>query len=370
MGNRMISQIDIMRYKGFKNTQIKFNDATLLLGANSGGKSSAIQALLLSDLAIETKQLKHNNIDITNNKYNLNLYGFDEILADGIREDDFEFLLRDDKDRNIRIKFLPTDDQNIVGVQVANATEKFFPEIIYLSAERSISSYQKMGNLDNLILGESNQYIGYIIEKGKKKLIYVDKERNYWENKETTFLDIQINEWLNYILPNNRVTAKDTGYDNHISLMFGDKGNLHQTNIGYGISFVLPIIVAGLIATKGSSIIVENPELHLHPQAQSKMAMFLATIAAAGVQVIIETHSEHIVNGFRKAVIDGKVNLKNTDVAINYFNFNNGCIVEEVKLNEAAEINYWPEGFMDQEQSDLFEMRKMRLLNERCPNNR
>ncbi|WP_027399607.1 AAA family ATPase [Anaerovorax odorimutans] len=361
----MIKQIKIQGFKGFKNCSINFNKANLLLGANSGGKSSLIQTLLLSEMVLQSNKMGIKSIDVTNNKYKINLYGFDEILSDKAEDDNFTFQLFDTEERNIIISFFPTEDQNVITTLINEFIEDFFPKLIYLSAERSISINQRAGNIDNIYLGLENEYLGYIIEKGKKKLIKPYRDRNYWGNIDNLFLDIQINDWLNYILPNNKVTVKNSGYDNHFSLLFGDKNNLHQTNIGYGVAFILPIIIAGLISDRGSILIVENPELHLHPQAQSKIAIFLSVIANSGVQVFIETHSEHIVNGFRKSVIDTNAGLKSSELIINYFNVNDGCNVEEVPLNEKAEIKYWPEGFMDQEQNDLFEMRKMRLLYER-----
>ncbi|MGR7911448.1 DUF3696 domain-containing protein [Lysinibacillus capsici] len=361
----MIKNIEINNFKCFDNINVNLNKASLLLGANSGGKSSFIQALLLSQMSLKSVSTGEKSLDLITNSYGLNLFSFDEIIYNNASDDFFSVSLNYDKNVS-KIIFKPTDDTNVVEISLSDESLKTSKEIIYLSADRAISKYQKSGNINNIQLGQSNEYLGFIIEKGRQKnVIKVDKKRNHWGSKETSVLDIQINEWLNYILPNSRVNAKNNGIDNSYSLLFGDNSNLHQTNVGYGISFILPIIIAGLIAKEGSVIIVENPELHLHPQAQSNIATFLAVIAASGVQVIIETHSEHIVNGFRKAVLFSQNPLTNTELTINYFNFRDKCTVEEVLLNELAEITQWPDGFMDQEDKDLFEIRKMRLNNGR-----
>lgn len=357
----MINSIEIKNYKCFKHRLINFNKANLLLGTNSGGKSSVIQTILLSKMASNGIKQQLKSLDLSTNEYELNLYGFDEIIADNADEDSIYLKLKYDN-YNIGMEFLPTDDNNVVSINFDSDNKEFNNNIIYLGAERVISKEQKNGNIDNIMLGHSNEYIGYIIEKGKKKLIDVDISRNHWESKDINFLDMQINSWLNYVLPGSKVSTS-SGKDNNISLIFGT--NSHQTNIGYGVSFVLPIIVAGLIAKSNSIIVVENPELHLHPQAQSRIAIFLAMIASAGVQVIIETHSEHIVNGFRKSLLSNNHPLDSSDLTINYFSVINSeaYVMEEVTLNENAEITHWPEGFMDQEEKDLFEMRKMRLAN-------
>src|SRR6202012_5567513 len=73
-------------------------------------------------------------------------------------------------------------------------------------------------------------------------------------------------------------------------------------NTGFGLSFVAGIIVAGLAAPGNTVLMVENPEAHLHPKAQSLIGEFLARVAAGGTQVFVETHSEHVLNGMRRLV--------------------------------------------------------------------
>ena len=357
----MINKINLQNFKCFDNNLIRLNKVTLLLGINSGGKSSFIQGLLLAKMGLESISKNNNkSLDLTSNEYNLNLYSFDEIIYDRANEDFITINLNHNSYEQL-LRFHPTEDNNVVGIENIGDDLKEEIPIIYLNAERMITHYQKGGDVNNIRLGENNEYLGYILEKGQKRQIEVYTDRNHWDSKEIKFLDIQINNWLNFILPGSKVSAKSVGSDNYISLLFGDNLNRHQTNIGYGISFVLPIIVAGLISKKNYILIIENPELHLHPKAQSNIATFLSIVAASGVQVIIETHSEHIVNGFRKAVLDNRNPIKPSEVNINYFDFNGKSNVEEIKLNENADINYWPAGFMDQEENDLFEIRKMRF---------
>jgi predicted ATPase len=357
----MIENIIINNYKCFKNNTINLNKASLLLGTNSGGKSSFIQALLLSHMSLKCIANGKKSLDLITNTYGLNLYSFDEVIYTEAVDDFFSVRINS-KEGSSKLEFRPTDDNNVVEINLIGDKSKYSREVVYLSSDRSISKYQKGGDINNIHLGQFNEYLGYILEKGRQKnVIKIDMNRNHWESKDTSVLDIQINNWLSYILPKSRVAANNTGIDNYFSLLFGEKSPLHQTNVGYGISFVLPIIIAGLIAKENSILIVENPELHLHPQAQSNIASFLAVIAASGVQVIIETHSEHIVNGFRKAVLFDENPLDVSELTINYFNINENCFVEEVRLNERAEITYWPEGFMDQEERDLLEIRRLRF---------
>ncbi len=77
---------------------------------------------------------------------------------------------------------------------------------------------------------------------------------------------------------------------------------MRAPNMGFGVSYSLPIVLAGLFAPVGGLLIIENPEAHLHPAGQSRMGTFLATLAGDGVQVLVETHSDHVLNGIRRAI--------------------------------------------------------------------
>ena len=90
-------------------------------------------------------------------------------------------------------------------------------------------------------------------------------------------------------------------------------------NAGFGISYALPIVVAALRAAAGGLLLVENPEAHLHPAGQSRIGGFLARVAADGVQVFVETHSDHVLNGIRVAVADGSAALLPEQAAIHFF---------------------------------------------------
>ena len=121
----------------------------------------------------------------------------------------------------------------------------------------------------------------------------------------------------------------------------------------------MPIIVSGLIAEKGSLLIVENPEAHLHPSGQSRIGQFLAAIASTGVQVVIETHSEHVINGVRIAAL--KDFIANDKILINFLKKENGEIeINSIEVNELGDLNDFPEGFFDQVEQDLIKLIKLK----------
>lgn len=357
----MLKKIILKDYKCFPEFQCGLEKLTLFLGVNSGGKSSVIQALLLCAEA-NKKEGMTGIIDLMNSQYNSNLYSFTEVLYADADDDEFYIAVEDGSGTIFNVRFVGTEDANNVHYEISSAKGGEFNtlNIFYLPSDRRISQYQKRGNKERVELGVENEYLAYLIDKGRSKRMVADPERNL-VNHNTQLFDLQINEWLDFILPGSKVTSIPSGNSGLLTLGFGNNGELHGTNVGFGIQFILPIIIAGLAARKNDLLIVENPELHLHPQAQSKLAQFLSVISKAGVQVIIETHSDHIVNGVRKAVVDQNIELPSRDVAIYYFDVNKE--VTKIQLDENAEIDTWPDGFMEQTEKDLYELRRMRKLN-------
>lgn len=132
---------------------------------------------------------------------------------------------------------------------------------------------------------------------------------------------------------------------------YGDSKPYRATNVGFGISYTLPIITAVLASEPGTLILLENPEAHLHPKGQSKMGELLALAASCGVQIIIETHSDHVLNGIRLAVHDGKIDPE--DIQLHYFERKEqeGMMVSKVtspKIDKNGRIDRWPDGFFDE----------------------
>ena len=132
---------------------------------------------------------------------------------------------------------------------------------------------------------------------------------------------------------------------------------LWRKHAGLGISQALPIIAAALSARRGGLLLIENPELNLHPNAQAAMGEFLAESAAAGVQVILETHSDHVLNGIRRAIKKGILTPGN---AVLYFfrprqdaERNGTARVQSPLLDKDGNIDHWPEGFFDQFDKDM-----------------
>jgi len=131
------------------------------------------------------------------------------------------------------------------------------------------------------------------------------------------------------------------------------------TDVGFGVSQVLPALVQAFYCPPNSTIWMEQPEIHLHPQVQAELAdVFISATQAREngrerhVQLIVESHSEHFLNRLQRRVAEGTVAAD--DVAV-YFCRRAGAEVElePLRLNEFGEIENWPENFFGDEMADI-----------------
>lgn len=124
-------------------------------------------------------------------------------------------------------------------------------------------------------------------------------------------------------------------------------------HVGFGVTQVFPIVVAALSLRAGDLLLIENPEIHLHPGGQALMGEFLANVANAGVQVVVETHSDHILNGIRRAVKARQ--LPATRTALHFFRARAADAAQVVSpiLDDQGNIDHWPDGFFDQFDKDM-----------------
>ena len=170
----------------------------------------------------------------------------------------------------------------------------------------------------------------------------------------------QVEARMDRLFPGLEMTANET--PDQGTVLLGERplkyaDVLCREHAGLGINQALPIIVAALSARPGGLLLIENPELNLHPSAQAAMGESLAESAAAGVQVILETHSDHVLNGIRKAIKEG---ILTPEDAVLYFfrprqdaERNGAARVQRSLLDKDGNIDHWPEGFFDQFDKDM-----------------
>lgn len=359
--NKLILSIE--GYKCFKeNTTFKLNNITLLTGANSAGKSSVIQSLLLLKKISKGSITESNpriDLDLNDPNYALELGKYDDIKSrsDNDYEDflndshptDISFVLNEGKAK-IELAHNKETENNVKVSSDEQSIESFKKYLdngfVYLNAERMAPHYMYK-NTDNADFCDchgtntGNVYQKHENDNCSIKRAYSNSDKNKWS--------IELDKWIDFIFPDVAVQVVSSGEDHYQVKVLGNAA----TNVGFGITYALPILVSGLTVPEGGMLLVENPEAHLHAKAQSNMGYFLARMAAAGVRVIIETHSEHIVNGIRRMIVEGKTEISHEDMTIYFFqNYNGEKDIMEITMDEFGNLSDFPEDFFDQIRQD------------------
>lgn len=238
---------------------------------------------------------------------------------------------------------------NLVGIHYVSA-DRIGPRIYY--ENKSLGHFIRVGalgeNTVNVLYHKGNDHVNDTILRGYCKIFGED----YKEMSST--IEDNTNYWVDKIFQGAQVKVESIKGEDLLKLRIKSdkKGAYYKpTNVGYGFSYSLSIIVAGLIAKPGEILIVENPEAHLHPYAQSIMAKFLSLVASTGVQVFVESHSDHILNGFRIAV-KNKI-IDSTHLNVLYFDHRLDNFFEKIDVDEDGGIDKWPISFFDQSVNDL-----------------
>ena len=358
-----MNYLDIYHFKCFRNIQIPINRLTALLGANGVGKSSVIQSLLLLKTAQTDYQRKGDYVPL-NGPYGLTLGTATDIITADVSDGFVKTALTDGKKVITEVVYEVNGIEEELGLKVSSVNgmrrKTFLDSLYFLSAERlgpRIS--QPIHQMDELNVGVQGEYTAQVLDYNKG-LVKVQRDRMFPNTKDPN-LPKQVNFWLDRILKGVQVyaVADYAGLTASIKLenRYSGGNNVLPTNIGFGISYALPVITTGLIAKTGGLMIVENPEAHLHPAAQSAMGEFLGMVARSGVTVLVETHSDHIINGIQ---LDAARHPEFAEmITINNFSPVKGELqpkVDSISISDKGEIKNWPEGFMDQSQKDFMEL--------------
>ncbi|MCG2777397.1 MAG: DUF3696 domain-containing protein [Desulfobacterales bacterium] len=172
--------------------------------------------------------------------------------------------------------------------------------------------------------------------------------------RATRSLEAAVVEWLHYLGVAEAVQTRDLGKLGHeLKVSVSGTVRAHDlTHVGVGVSQVLPILVASLLAELDTTLIFEQPELHLHPKVQTLLGDFFLSMTALGKQCIVETHSEYLINRLRfrtAAAIESNPWVEALRV---YFveRSDEGSSFRDVHINEYGAVLDWPAGFFDQSQ--------------------
>lgn len=373
----MITSLRLVNFKPFANQLLEFKKLTLFSGLNSTGKSSVMQSFLLLRQSYQQGLLPGKGLALNGDLVNVGTAR--DALFEGAKEDliAFDIVWENNSEGRWCFKYnQEVDVLNILMEQVTSEVYKynlFGNNFHYLQAERigprpfnEMSDYQvrQLGQL-----GIKGEYAAHFLAINGRKVIpnsslshpevklKTQREKEQSTAKSMDLID-QVEAWMGEISPGTRlkIDAKSDVDLMSFQYSYGDSNPYRATNVGFGISYTLPIIVAALASTPGTIILIENPEAHLHPKGQVKMGELLALAASGGVQVVIETHSDHVLNGIRLAVHGGKLDPK--DVRLHYFQRQNKeeqAVTEVIspKIDRNGRIDRWPDGFFDEWDNSL-----------------
>jgi len=202
-------------------------------------------------------------------------------------------------------------------------------------------------------VGITGANVGYALREHGTRVI------RYWHPFEHQIIEgsltVALILWLQFFELVDRVEAEDRGKLGTMLKIYavGMDKELDLTSVGFGTSQVLPIIVQGLLTPPNAILIVEQPEVHLHPRVQSQLADFFLGLARVGVQCIIETHSEHIINRLRLRIVEDEgVEVLNRVQIYFAERIGSESQFRRVESNQYGAISKWPEGFFDQGENE------------------
>jgi len=364
----MITELHIKNFKSHSNTRLLLKPLTVLTGLNGSGKSSVIQSLLL--LRQSYKKQRLNEALILNDllcgigigKDAIYQSSEDDFLQFAIKVDEHLYSWRFSTCECEKKDFLPS----LQGESNSNFDIKNLPlfsnDFQYLSAGRLPELKYSRSDLEVENERQLSMKNGYG-ELVAQFLFYWSKEqvKPVLKNSNSDFEDLlhQVTAWAREISPNVNVIPKKTGEDFTIHYSFNRDAILGATdefktqNVAFGLTYALPIITALLSAKENALLLIENPEAHLHPRGQSTLSALIALAAHSGVQVIIETHSDHIFNGIRKAIASNKIEKEKIEIYFFELDETNTSICTEIHVSDKGRVINHKKGLFDQFDDDL-----------------
>ncbi len=377
----MIKRLHVENFKSIVNEEFIFKNLNVLTGLNGSGKSSILQTLTLikqslnTDSSGETLFLSGNLVSLGRAKDVLYEYSENNTIK-------FSIDLPELNER-IELKYEVSENANsdiLKGKTVGgvDSLSKKIDTLKYIQADRISpkNSYPQAGTLhrESGWLGTNGEFTVDYIQQNEDFVVsdircmkdsYSSIPAEFHQSvAPTQKLTDQISGWLQEISPGAQVQIAKIDHIDATTLGFKYKTSAQlisserrPINVGYGLTYSLPIITSCLTATAGDILLLENPEAHLHPRGQLKLGLLIALCAQDGVQIFVETHSDHLLNGIRLATKNNLISSDNVEVFYFDRNYNTGITtIIYPKLQSNGRFLEWPEGFFDEWEKALDEL--------------
>jgi predicted ATPase len=367
----VLTELHITSFKCFDALQLPLRPLTLLSGTNGGGKSSVIQAIVLlahtlsqrewsSGLLLDGPELALGSVaDVHHQSARDRSFSLGASTADQTVR--WSFPANDRRALSVEVQAIEIDDQPVAPTRPLH---RLLPStwpgprpVVDALCRTSWITAERTGPRELLPLRDPGAHtrVGPRGELAAGLLHWrTDDPVRSALRKEGTppTLFHQVRARMQEFFPgcDLRVSPIEGASAVSLGLRSDPKANFRRPqNVGFGLTQLFPILVAILTAEVGDCLLIENPEVHLHPRAQQHIGWLLAVAAASGVQIIVETHSDHVLNGLRLAAKQGRI--PPSDVAVHYFSPSpDGAPVRprSPTLDAHGRLSEWPDGFFDQ----------------------
>lgn len=370
----MLQRIDLRLFKCFELLKLPLARLSLLSGPNASGKSSVLQALVLLHQTMSEQEwstrlmLNGDSIrlgtvaDVVDKVHGRG--SFDLRIVD--EEEDLSWIFEGERsDMSMAVKEVRANGQSQEEPTVLRYLQppqdaaisrltRSIRGLTYVTAERvgPREFYVLEDPQTAPVVGPAGEHAVSLLYLGRDERVIDGLVKS--EAPPTRLR--QVEHQMRLFFPGCGLELQPVPQANAVTLGLrtSDDTSFHRpVHVGFGLTQVFPIIVAGLSARPGDIVMIENPEVHLHPAGQARMGSFLADLAQADIQVVIETHSDHVLNGIRRSVKSG--GLPAADVLLHFFVPRSGDAsqVFSPTLDDTGNIDSWPDGFFDQFDKDM-----------------
>lgn len=366
----MLDSIDLTAFKAFDDLQLPLGSLTLLSGINSTGKSSVLQALSLVRQSFDAAMLQQpDRSELLLNGPLVGLGTVSDIYCEYAHREPsvMEFGFRGDRgDDVVRLRGTgvaehPTADVLKLdnGTRIPeNSATAFLHELFnYLRADRVSPETTFPRSHREVVqrhsLGARGEFTAHYLNHYRDEPV---ENLNVRSNEAGPSLMSQVAHRMGEISPGVRVEPEAVAKTDFVTIRygFGSKSGIsgsdsyRPTHVGFGLTYTLPIVVALVATPPGGMVLIENPEAHVHPRGQATLGRLMCDAAAGGVQVLVETHSDHVLNGVRIAAKDGVIERER--LRLHFFVRRPGgrMDVQSPVVEANGRLSRWPDGFFDQ----------------------
>lgn len=361
----MIRRISLRNFKCFEQIDVPFSALTVLSGINGSGKSSVLQALLLARQSADMASREINSLVLRGPR--IEIGSGEDILHEDADEDFIEFEMEECKAQTISARFAYDREADRLSASAPSVifepstifdepmmvvpADRQGPQRVYPLSEMNAGAYQ---------LGPRGEFaLSLLAMSAATFLDDLDPRRSDCPSRRV--IDI-VNFYIAAVSPGASLLSEKLAVADAIIAQYrfersGDtvsKG-FKPINVGFGLSSTMPVIIALIAAPIASTLLIENPEAHLHPRGQTELGYLCARSAAAGVQVIVETHSDHFLNGVRLAVKSRILPPSEVSLPFFYREGTKSSILTPMVLQDGR-IDFWPTGFFDQHEQSLVKL--------------